>query len=892
MSLVKNLIFYDKEGYPLNLQYNDTAGYWEGAIHIDQISIGLYNNESIHVFQKALVDGNNVLTTPFTDNSTTNLEVTWETNDGDSPPLFFFDYTQLADDVATINQKTSLSLATKAYMTVDENGGEYTIPTNYPQPLSIHVAVKSEYECVTYNNVLIKYGSVIVAKIEVYGEVVAPDERLGIMISNLLGRNITSEEELIFRDSDVNEDKPDYRLIDRKRKEMLLEHHNIFPYLASYRGIINILKFFGYFDLVIKEWWLDTNTGKYELVPVIIDEYDKLDDKNNTKRYPYKKTALFSLHYMINMRVDGEFDEFGIPIMKKNFQYSNDEILIKLFALAQWIAENNVGGISRIIDIVGEAEYFERYDFNNWETITPVIDINQPLDCSFKVSNPTGTLGDLRLLDLETQTLGADSKLSDIGSDQLADIGHHVLSHFAPYNRSDDLFFEDDPELAVVGYNLDLVNTTDAVDWYDLNLRWTDIDNYGGHTTWNNVQWADFYDIQWRARKRMDDNSNSVLEVTTREPITTSNYGSGSLIIKEPGVYTPTMVLHGYGNNDSVCTQVDAINVDINLEIIAFFKPYLKIIQSWQSNLLWTDMSWSWASVGYKPNNTYIDDYHYITDRTMNNAAYVDDSIVDDVYSGFDTLRWNDLPNDMIWTDLEYTSWADLSYRPTNLGQARITSISGDATLTINDTTYDFGDNFNGTLGAAASDLTSYASTNAVFGNFYFIARPIDNPKYVDIVTKSEDDTKLYTIGMTGCDIDRDFLLVKWSTNKKSWNELNINWVSLDNAKCLQSKPDYYRKNHIEVSMGSMVAPKLVPIVFTTDPSGMRGKKEFHWKIYNENTVIHSIQTRRLIYRFLSSGVYDIEVTVTDNIGNRATKRKRGFIRIVDVMEYENLRTR
>jgi MFS family permease len=56
--------------------------------------------------------------------------------------------------------------------------------------------------------------------------------------------------------------------MNKKRKEMLLQGEEIWPYVGSYKGLVNIINWFGYFDIRIKEYWLNVNQedeyfGKY-----------------------------------------------------------------------------------------------------------------------------------------------------------------------------------------------------------------------------------------------------------------------------------------------------------------------------------------------------------------------------------------------------------------------------------------------------------------------------------------------------------------------------------------------------------------------------------------------------------------------------------------------------
>ena len=49
--VVKNLEFFDKDGYNLNLNWNEDKEIWEGNIFFPRVSVGLYENTTIYVVQ-------------------------------------------------------------------------------------------------------------------------------------------------------------------------------------------------------------------------------------------------------------------------------------------------------------------------------------------------------------------------------------------------------------------------------------------------------------------------------------------------------------------------------------------------------------------------------------------------------------------------------------------------------------------------------------------------------------------------------------------------------------------------------------------------------------------------------------------------------------------------
>jgi hypothetical protein len=237
------------------------------------------------------------------------------------------------------------------------------------------------------------------------GETVAEDERFGKLLENF-GRDVTVDEELILRDSDVYEDNPDYVLLNAKRKEMLLEGDNIWPYVGSYRGLVNMINWFGYYDVRIKEYWLNVNQedeyfGKYRQMQVPFQLKDKAKDSEAISLLPskhYKKTSLFGLFYDL-VKDGGTFDVNGVPETVDAFEYTNEEILIKLFALKRYLKDKFLPLNARIVDITGEGVYYERYTVNSWNDPVNLLQVTLTRDIDFKVDKTRPQIIDVRPFD-------------------------------------------------------------------------------------------------------------------------------------------------------------------------------------------------------------------------------------------------------------------------------------------------------------------------------------------------------------------------------------------------------------------------------------------------------------------------------------------------------------
>ncbi len=188
-----------------------------------------------------------------------------------------------------------------------------------------------------------------------YGQTEDEDERFRIELGNI-GKLVAPEEVFIFKEYDILEGGIDWSILNRKRKEMLMMKHLIYPYIGSYKAIINAINYFGYNDLILNEYFRDTdrnspNFGKNYKVP-IPDIFDNTVEgwteneyiKNTFPNERYEETNSFNLSYFITDK-DGN----------NTLNYTIDEVIIKLQGLKYWLKNNVIPLTHRILDITGQA---------------------------------------------------------------------------------------------------------------------------------------------------------------------------------------------------------------------------------------------------------------------------------------------------------------------------------------------------------------------------------------------------------------------------------------------------------------------------------------------------------------------------------------------------------
>lgn len=201
-----------------------------------------------------------------------------------------------------------------------------------------------------------------ILEILVNSQSIGPDERFNTLVQNF-GLPNPKDIPHLFKRADINEAMPDWELLNYKGKHIILEHDQIMPYIGTYKALINAIKWLGYEDIKVKEWFRNVkeNTKLSLYVP-----YEAADRKKTIlyfspeERRNLKKLNQLSLIYCIT-RETGEIDEWGNPLVEECYEYNINEILTKLKALKDWLEKNIIGVNARITDVTGEGVYFERF---------------------------------------------------------------------------------------------------------------------------------------------------------------------------------------------------------------------------------------------------------------------------------------------------------------------------------------------------------------------------------------------------------------------------------------------------------------------------------------------------------------------------------------------------
>lgn len=253
---------------------------------------------------------------------------------------------------------------------------EATVVNNYPTT-----------NVTTYLSINIVVIDKEIASFNVFGQTEIEDIRYNIQLSNQ-GKNITANDVYIFKSYDIEEEGVDWIFLNSKRKEMLMVKNDIFPYVGSYKAIVNAINYFGYNDLELYEYYRNININspmfdklfKVE-IPDIFDNSVPgftVNDflKNTMPNKDYETTNLFNLTYNIT-------DREGNNVLL----YSLSEVIVKLQGLKNWLESNVIPITHRILDITGRADTVGNNTIVHRNYASKLFDINQtmtPVD--FKVN--------------------------------------------------------------------------------------------------------------------------------------------------------------------------------------------------------------------------------------------------------------------------------------------------------------------------------------------------------------------------------------------------------------------------------------------------------------------------------------------------------------------------
>lgn len=260
----------------------------------------------------------------------------------------------------------------------------------FNKTLDIYI-IKTKYKTNEDGDVTTELEEVLTPLVSVYfeGEVIDEDERFVTVLENF-GQKIDLEDFYVIKDFDLDDDRLDYIKINEKRKELLLVSEDIFPYLGSYKSLYNGLKWLGYQDVTIREYFYNIKTWKegsyidykhydFNTSTTTNDSFFNKEDLNYSEKIfndkqltlgsnDWKKTTRLGLIYQFN-KYTGDIDSWGYPVIENKQDFSPEEVLIKLYGLKKVLYKYFLPHNARIINITAEGIYFIKLQLTCWQEV-------------------------------------------------------------------------------------------------------------------------------------------------------------------------------------------------------------------------------------------------------------------------------------------------------------------------------------------------------------------------------------------------------------------------------------------------------------------------------------------------------------------------------------------
>ena len=376
-----NLRFFNGTISELQL-VQDENNVWAGTVYLPEVSASLYETVNLFILEECIQNSDLVVNKPLSpDNIINTFKFSWELTRPDESEDVIMYGMRMNNGSAFVKEIKTQELELAPNSNIESQDADFfkTITDHDNVALQVNIAIASENPGIHKRTLLVTAGDVVVARIKFYGEVETEDDRFKVLLANL-GASLEAEDFMIFKSHDISEMHPDYQLLNQKRKELLLELNNIKPFVGTYKAILNAIDFFGYDKITLKEYWINIDNasktfGKLHAIPVpnssVSGEMTRKRLRFKVPSKTQKKTSRFSLVYRLN-EPNGTFDQWDFANVDEVFDFTPEEVLIKLYGLKNRLQRDFLPLESKIVDITGEGDYFTQKNMNMWKIQNPI----------------------------------------------------------------------------------------------------------------------------------------------------------------------------------------------------------------------------------------------------------------------------------------------------------------------------------------------------------------------------------------------------------------------------------------------------------------------------------------------------------------------------------------
>ncbi len=903
MAKYSYLRFFNGVENELNLDYDATNEKWNGVVYLPEVSVGLYETFNLFILEE-LVDSNGhiVYGRPISANSSgSNFTFSWKADRYSSKDVFIYG-TQLEDNVVKVQSLDGLNIQVLDHTdVVSIVAGLKTVNGFTNTAIQANIALSSQFEKRHERTLIITDDNDghVVAEIVVYGETVGEDERMRDLLQNL-GATLDDGDFIIFKEHDINEMGIDWMLMNKKRKELLLELHNIKPFIGTYKAVLNAIDFFGYNKITLKEYWLNINQdsdsfGKLKAVSVPDRNAGFSYKKRKQFNLPsttMKKTSRFSLVYKLN-EPDETFDYWDIPNVQEVFDFTPEEILIKLYGLKNKLQKEYLPLQAKIIDITGEGSYFDQKNLNVWNNQQPIASFNEGKDVEFKVypENKQLYIEDYALVsnsgilidnvDFQPIQLNEFGNLSETDYETLLSDFETFYNNY--YINKKETFNNDTPgEHSIpVGAPVILECTSLPHEWEFANFTW--LDAIDPTITWNNWWKQHVYELEWvvTGPKGYSQNFRGSIGYYEADGTFHPGFLRFPMIVPHEGDYTVELRMYDLQGFMSFRKESDLFNVKVKpLEIYGIYQ--------WKENNAWKDWKTAWNKTGGywdipSENLQKVQDSFQSLYLTMDRSNYIKDEDQGKIFSTVRRYLDTDLSNPTgyaettgpySWDEMENVRWIDGKYNwwnATRIGMDltasfKIDDIQQGSVLTLthlNPTT-------NLTETGTHTILATTPSGNTDIAGWQAIADELNNSTD-SIISKFNYNPVFEDTDNDGIN---DVFLFMLCVGRAYSRTYDFETVEITNGNVL-GEVHYVNYNPtfdtVRIINGSAEVERSTHITFALDKSQMAGIKTPIWKIYKDSSQIERdiyYDNMWLTYIFKEAGSYRISAEVEDTNGN------------------------
>lgn len=424
-------------------------------LYFDKVSTGLVETESIYILtenplEKTLRDTNKYTTVSDCGSSTEYFSDRYKL-------MFFIDcreqnnfrfFTITNDEVVWSDRKFIDFKSDNNYAVGDTNSG-YRVDVGFVGEMegvyedTIYVFLIDTLSKDTYNNY--PGDAHLIGEIKMFAETEGEDERYRTLCDNF-GLPDPKETYDAFADTDILQESPDYVKINDYSKKLYLSYDQIFPYVGTYKALINALNLLGYNDIFFKEWYKYIGTkNNNNLVAFDISFKHNKNAKTISsipleERIQLKKLNWISMLYKMTEENDQPIDKFGFPSVEKKNNYYDNGTIVKLMSLRKYLEKYILGINCRITDVTGEGIIFERYNTSKYGTYQQVLEYNNEKAVSLRVDNPQGTIEDgVAHVNMTILTSNSNISLDDIRTQRFIDYCDGYINDNGEYHNINEI---------------------------------------------------------------------------------------------------------------------------------------------------------------------------------------------------------------------------------------------------------------------------------------------------------------------------------------------------------------------------------------------------------------------------------------------------------------------